>query len=151
MVVFALVPLASWAQVYKCQAGGSAVYQAVPCANAPHAAPHIAATAASSASNAAAAAPDLHGSLAELKAGLQAAAAEERELLAQYRLETDATRNKMIRSSSEEAVHAQQALAEYWAPLIRAAQVRQQQIRAEIMRRCPVGATSDTQGESCKQ
>jgi len=149
--MLALVPMASEAQVYKCRVGGSTVYQAAPCANAPHAAPHIAAPAASSASNTAAAAPDLHGSLAELKAGLQAAAAEERELLAQYRLETDATRNKMIRSSSEDAVHAQQALAEEWAPLIRAAQERQQQIRGEILRRCPVGATSDTQGESCKQ
>lgn len=151
MAMLALVPLASEAQVYKCHAGGSTVYQAAPCANAPHAPPHIAAPAASSAPTAAAAAPDLHGSLASLRLGLQEAAAEERELLAQYRHYTDVVRNQMSARSSAEATRAYQALGEEWAPRIRAVQQRQEQFRREILRRCPAGAKQDAQGSACDQ
>jgi len=151
VAILAMMPLASEAQVYKCHVGGGTTYQATPCANAPNAAPHIAAPSASSVSNAAAVAPDLHGSLASLRLGLQAAVAEERDLQAQYRRETDAMRGKMSHKSSAEAAHAYQALAEDWTPRIRAAEIRQEQFHQEIVRRCPGGAMLDAQGESCKQ
>jgi len=150
VAILALAPLASEAQVYKCQAGGSSTYQSVPCANAPNVAPHIAAPAAGNVSGTNVATPDLHGSLASLRLGMEVAAADERELLAQYRRETDALRNKMIRKPSAEAVPAQQALAEDWAPRIRAAQLRQQQYRQEIMRRCPGGVKMDAPESTCK-
>jgi len=147
----ALIPLACEAQVYKCQAGGSTTYQAEPCANAPHAPPHIAAPAASSVSGTSVAAPDLHGSLASLRLGLQEAAAEEREMLAQYRHYTDVVRNKMSSRSSAEAARAYQAVSEEWAPRIRAVQLREEQVRQEILRRCPAGAKLDSQGSACDQ
>lgn len=150
VAILAMVPSASEAQVYKCRVGGSTTYQAMPCANAPNMAPHIAAPAAGSVSGANVATPDLHGNLASLRMGLEAAAADERELLAQYRRESDALRNKMTTASSAEAVRAQQALPEEWAPRIRAAQVRQQQFRQEIMRRCPGGVKLDAPETTCK-
>jgi len=151
VAMVAIIPLASAAQVYKCHVGGGTTYQAVPCANAPHAPPHIVAPTASSVTGTVAAAPDLHGSLASLRSGLQAAVAEERDLQAQYRRETDAVRSRMSRKSSAEAALAYHALAEDWTPRIHAAEVRQQQFQQEIMRRCPAGTMQDAQGESCKQ
>jgi hypothetical protein len=82
---------------------------------------------------------------------MQAAAEEERDLLAQYRQATDAMRNKMIGKPSVDAVREQKALADDWSPRIRAAQVRQQQFRQEIARRCPVGATPNAQDPACNQ
>jgi hypothetical protein len=151
VAMLALVPWACEAQVYKCHAGGGTTYQAAPCANAPNAPPYIAAPAASSVSAASVVAPDLHGSVASLRLGLQAAVAEEHELLAQYRQASDEMRNKMMGKRSIEAVREQQFLSAKFTPRIRAAEVRQDQFRQEIVRRCPAGAMPDAQEPGCKQ
>jgi hypothetical protein len=139
VAMLATVPLTSVAQVYKCQVGGGTTYQAVPCANAPNAAPHIAAPASSGGPGIGSEASGLNGSLASLKLGIQAAAAEERELQVQYRSASDALRSKLSSAAPDDRARARQALDTVWAPRIRALELRQQQFRQEIVRRCHGG------------
>jgi hypothetical protein len=68
--------------------------------------------------------------------GIQATAAEERELQAQYRHASDELRSKMSSAAPDDRARARQALDDVWAPRIRVLELRQQKIRQEIARRC---------------